>query len=302
MFEELFNYDWKKEYIEIPNSIFSNKNKNGILDIFDLYNFTVDENSDLEIDLAIDPEMLGKVFENLLEENVREEQGAYYTPREIVFYMCKNSLINFLTNVFKDKLNKRLIVNFISLASKFYLEQEFDDEENKTFEILKKYSKSIDQELKDINICDPAIGSGAFPVAMMNEVVRLRFLLAKINNTDQSLQSLKKHFIKNSIYGVDIEPSAVEIAKLRLWLSLVVDVKDYSVIDTLPNLDYKIMQGDSLIDEYYGISFDKKKEDELFSDNQETQSIIETLFSKQQEYYDLVEVKSKENKKKRSRE
>ena len=122
--------------------------------------------------------MLGKVFENLLEENVREEQGAYYTPREIVFYMCKNSLINFL-----DKLNKRLIVNFISLASKFYLEQEFDDEENKTFEILKKYSKSIDQELKDINICDPAIGSGAFPVAMMNEVVRLRFLLAKINNT-----------------------------------------------------------------------------------------------------------------------
>ena len=68
---------------------------------------------------------------------------------------------------------------------------------------------------------------------MMNEVVRLRFLLAKINNTDQSLQSLKKHFIKNSIYGVDIEPSAVEIAKLRLWLSLVVDVKDYSVIDIL---------------------------------------------------------------------
>ena len=298
LFEELFNYDWKKEYIEIPNSIFSNKNKNGILDIFDLYNFTVDENSDLEIDLAIDPEMLGKVFENLLEENVREEQGAYYTPREIVFYMCKNSLINFLTNVFKDKLNKRLIVNFISLASKFYLEQEFDDEENKTFEILKKYSKSIDQELKDINICDPAIGSGAFPVAMMNEVVRLRFLLAKINNTDQSLQSLKKHFIKNSIYGVDIEPSAVEIAKLRLWLSLVVDVKDYSVIDTLPNLDYKIMQGDSLIDEYYGISFDKKKEDELFSDNQETQRIIETLFSKQQEYYDLVESNQKKIKRK----
>ena len=64
-----------------------------------MYNFTVDENSDLEIDLAIDPEMLGKVFENLLEENVREEQGAYYTPREIVFYMCRNSLINYLTNI-----------------------------------------------------------------------------------------------------------------------------------------------------------------------------------------------------------
>ena len=132
----------------------------------------------------------------------------------------------------------------------------------------------------------------------MNEVVRLRFLLAKINNTDQSLQSLKKHFIKNSIYGVDIEPSAVEIAKLRLWLSLVVDVKDYSVIDTLPNLDYKIMQGDSLIDEYYG-SHLIKKEDELFSDNQETQRIIETLFSKQQEYYDLVESNQKKIKRKK---
>jgi len=298
LFEELHKYDWKNEYIEIPNSIFSNNNKNGILDIFDLYNFTVDENSDLEIDLAIDPEMLGKVFENLLEENVREEQGAYYTPREIVFYMCRNSLVNYLANVFKDKLNKKKIVNFISLASNFYLGNEFNEEDNKTLEDLKKHSKSLDQKLEKISICDPAIGSGAFPIAMMNEVVKLRFFLAELNKKKYSLQSLKKHFIKNSIYGVDIEPSAVEIAKLRLWLSLVVDVVDYKKIDPLPNLDYKIMQGDSLIDEYYGVSFNEKKDDELFGNHNNADEIIKSLFKKQQEYYDLVNSDDKELKRK----
>ena len=298
LFEELYNYNWKEEYLEIPNKIFSNEKKNGILDIFDLYNFTVDENSDFEVDLAIDPEMLGKVFENLLEDNIREEQGAYYTPREIVFYMCRNSIINYLVNIFKDQLKKKEIVNFVYLCSSFAAAEIFDDDEKKTLGSLKKYSQSIDAVLANIKICDPAVGSGAFPVALMNEVVQLRFFLSKLNKKEYSTQSLKKHFIKNSIHGVDLEPSAVEIAKLRLWLSLVVDIDDYKKIDPLPNLDYKIMQGDSLIDEYYGISFENKKDDELFSSDNETQKIIEKLSTKQQEYYELAFPKVKKLKRK----
>jgi len=296
LFEELYKYDWKNENLEIPNKIFSNNNKDGILDIFDLYNFTVDENNDIEIDLAIDPEMLGKVFENLLEDNIREEKGAYYTPREVVFYMCRNSIINYLTNVFKDKLKKKDIVNLVQLSSGFFSNETLDDEKNKTLQNIKKNSHSLDDTLENIKICDPAVGSGAFPVALMNEVVQLRLFLSKLNNREISIQTLKKHFIKNSIYGVDLEPSAVEIAKLRLWLSLIVDVNDFKKIEPLPNLDYKIMQGDSLIDEYYGFSFDKKKENELFENDDETQSIVKTLFKKQQEYYDLIYPKVKRAK------
>ena len=93
MFEYFEGYDWQKENLNIPNSFFSNDKKNGILDIFDLYNFTVDENEDFDVEMSVDPEMLGRVFENLLPENVRKGGGSYYTPRVIVNYMCGTSLI-----------------------------------------------------------------------------------------------------------------------------------------------------------------------------------------------------------------
>ena len=113
LFEPINNYDWGKTDIILPNDLFSNRTKNdiegsGVLDVFDLYNFTVREDEPLEKEVAIDPEMLGKVFENLLSDNLRKGQGAYYTPREIVHYMCQESLINY------QQQNSLLI--FISLS------------------------------------------------------------------------------------------------------------------------------------------------------------------------------------------
>ena len=113
LFEYFDGYDWKNENLNIPNSFFSNNQKDGILDIFDLYNFTVDEHEDYDIELAVDPEMLGRVFENLLPENIRKSGGSYYTPRVVVNYMCENSLLQFLYKKFKNNLQFEKISNFI---------------------------------------------------------------------------------------------------------------------------------------------------------------------------------------------
>jgi type I restriction-modification system DNA methylase subunit len=287
LFEPIEDYNWEKENLNIPNKIFSNKNNDGILDIFDLYNFTVDEHEDLDVEIAVDPEMLGNVFEKLLDIEKREEQGTYYTPKNLVLYMCRLSLVNYLDKnlKLKDAINLNLLF--------------FDDT---NLDELKKYSKEIDNLLKNISICDPCIGSGAFPVTMMNEVSKARCRLNKNQDSKEGeIYNYKKFFIQNNIYGVDIEPGAVEIAKLRLWLSLIVDIKDIKQIDSLPNLDYKIMQGDSLVYEYHGISFEKKNDD-LFGPDEELETIINELQKKQNEYFNLKYLKSKISKRKEVQE
>jgi len=120
LFEPINNYDWRQTNLLLPNRLFSNKNEtkekdigNGILDVFDRYNFTVQEDEPLEKEVALDPELLGKVFENLIEENLRKGQGAYYTPREIVHYMCQESLINYLENELEDKVTRSDLDIFI---------------------------------------------------------------------------------------------------------------------------------------------------------------------------------------------
>ena len=287
LFESIENYNWEKENLNIPNKMFSNEKKDGILDIFDLYNFTVDEHEDLDVEIAIDPEMLGNVFEKLLDIGKREEQGTYYTPKNLVLFMCRLSLVNYLEKNLKSKEISNLDLLF------------FDDA---NLDELKKHSREIDNLLKNISICDPCIGSGAFPVTMMNEVSKARFRLNKDQNKSElEIYNYKKFFIQNNIYGVDIEPGAVEIAKLRLWLSLIVDIKDIKQLDALPNLDYKIMQGDSLVDEYHGISFEKK-DDDLFGLDDELQKIINELQKKQNEYFNLKYLKSKISKRKEVQE
>ena len=120
--------------------------------------------------------------------------------------------------------------------------------------MISRNAKEIDRLLQDITVCDPAIGSGAFPVGMMQEIVRAREALSAVEGMPKrTAYELKRHAIQNSLYGVDIDPGAVEIAKLRLWLSLVVDEDDRNRIQALPNLDYKIMQGNSLLDEFAGV-------------------------------------------------
>ena len=287
LFEPIENYDWEDEDLKIPNSIFSNENNSGILDIFDLYNFTVDENEDLDLDIAIDPEMLGNVFEKLLDLKTREQQGTYYTPKEVAIYMCRASLKNYLLKN-HNNLDEESVDSLFS---------------GYDFHKLSKSDLSeLDNLLKNVAICDPCIGSGAFAVTMMNEVSKLRSAINKDNqNLEDKIYFYKKYFIQNNIYGVDIEPGAVEISKLRLWLSLIVDIKKISSIDTLPNLDYKIMQGDSLIDEYHGIKFEKSEYD-LIGIDPKLENSIKDLQTKQSEYLNLKYAKSKFEKRKQVQE
>ena len=316
LFEPVNGYEYEVTNLTIDNGIFKD-----IFDTFDLYNFTVKEDEPLEKEVAVDPEMLGKVFENLLPENTRKGNGAFYTPREIVHYMCQESLINYLYN----KLNTKIV----KLSSEKQAEQQSLFKKNKikqmvlTEEIFEEnfsredisflirkgdsiYSNSnvketmpdsiinsasiIDEALSTIKVCDPAIGSGAFPVGMMNEIVRVRATLSKyIGKPDRAVYDLKRNAIEKSIYGVDIDPGAVEIAKLRFWLSLVVDEENTANIKPLPNLDYKIMQGNSLITSYEGIDFDEivanqptEKQLDLFASKSE--KITEKISQKQHEF------------------
>ena len=117
-------------------------------------------------------------------------------------------------------------------------------------ESIRSHARELDKALANIKVCDPAVGSGAFPLGMLNEIVQARQALAVHLRTDQSTFDLKLHSITSSLYGVDYDPGAVEIAKLRLWLALVVEENEPH---PLPNLDHKVMQGNSLITEYEGV-------------------------------------------------
>ena len=265
LFEYYEEYNWKQEDLNIPNTTFSNSNNDGVLDIFELYNFTVDENETIDIEISIDPEMLGRVFENLLEENIRKKGGSFYTPRSIVNYMCENVLINHIYNKSKDKLSFLEISNFVT-------DKKFDISKS---DIFRNNAVSIDYILESIKICDPAIGSGAFAVGIVNLISKLRvslkdFVERKYKNTSYYF---KRDCIQNSIYGVDIDASAVEIAKLRLWLSLIVDEADYSSTEVLPNLDFKIVQGNSLLETFKNF----KLGDTIFENSKKTGTLEDYL-------------------------
>lgn len=190
---------------------------------FGNYNFTIDENDPNDAEVGVDPEMLGRIFENLLEDN--KDKGAYYTPKEIVTYMCRETLIAYLqTNIPEDNI-KESIRQFVTTHEKNDL-----------------LPADIDQKLCNVKICDPAIGSGAFPMGLLKELFLCRTALE--GSEMKTSSEIKKHIIQNNIYGVDVEKGAVDIARLRFWLSLIVDEQ---TPQSLPNLDYKIVEGNSLI-------------------------------------------------------
>jgi type I restriction-modification system DNA methylase subunit len=226
----------KADFIVFKKELFEN-----LFSFFGEYNFTIDESTPDDLDVGIDPEMLGHIFENLLEDN--REKGAFYTPKLIVQYMCQEVLIQYL----ELHLGKHeAIANFIRYNDR-------GDEKAKDNFIRNNASK-IENLLDDVKICDPAIGSGAFPMGLLQEIFHAKLAL------DWTLLDkkgeVKRAIIQNSIYGVDKDKGAVDIARLRFWLSLIVDedVKKGEKPQPLPNFDYKIMQGDSLLESFKGYS------------------------------------------------
>ena len=238
--------------IKFPPEFFKN-----LLDFFAQYNFTIDENDPTDAQVGVDPEMLGRIFESLLEDN--KEKGAYYTPKEIVQYMCRESLIAYLcTGIDQGTPEHQAISQFVkSYDAELLMGLELEGVELGT---------KVLERLKEVKVCDPAIGSGAFPMGMLRELYYCRISLEDLS---VSPAEIKSQIIKGNIYGVDIEQGAVDIARLRFWLSLVVDE---TTPTPLPNLDYKIMQGNSLLEWYEGVDLStltQRKEDgcvELFDD------------------------------------
>ena len=223
---------------DFPAALFAN-----LFDFFSRFNFTIDESDPLDVEIGVDPEMLGRIFEALLEDN--KEKGAYYTPKAIVAYMCQESLIRYL----HTRLSAEIDADARNAVASWVRSP---DKSVPAGSPVKTHACRIDRLLRDIKICDPAIGSGAFPMGMLQEIVRARLALDERHRLDPA--SIKAHTIQNSVYGVDLDAGAVDIARLRFWLSLVVDEKEPN---PLPNLDYKIMQGNSLLESFEGVDLSR---------------------------------------------
>ena len=216
--------------IDFPYSYFKE-----LMDFFSMYNFTIDENDPDDSEVGIDPEMLGHIFENLLEDN--KDKGAFYTPKEIVQYMCRQSVIQYLKTHEPNEQYAEPIERLINDGIVMPILQ------------TKTVASRLIQLLKDVKVCDPAIGSGAFPMGILYVLYHTIHHLqshAEPNKSFDSTQT-KLDIIQNNIFGVDIEQGAVDIARLRFWLALVVDEVSPQ---PLPNLDYKIMCGNSLLNRY----------------------------------------------------
>lgn len=312
LFEEMEGYDWRNNDFRIPNELFSNadtkgRDADGILDVFDRYNFTMAEDEPMEREVAIDPEMLGKVFENLLDVTDRKSKGAFYTPREIVHYMCQETIINYLAN--KTGIPEEDIQKFI-LYGEYFRDEDTKKTlpiDNETGQLLRgdeiyyhKYHmefdkakdleipasifcyksnvnrlQEIDDLLANVRVVDLAVGSGAFPLGMLTEIIKARdtittYMIIDMNGYQRlSYRSMrnsyrmKRETIKNSIFACDVEASATDITKLRLWLSLVIDnqIMDQENDEfgyttkprELPNLDCNIICGNSLMEQFCGI-------------------------------------------------
>ncbi|MDE5845635.1 MAG: Eco57I restriction-modification methylase domain-containing protein, partial [Muribaculaceae bacterium] len=246
--------------IDERTCIFKEEDFERLFAFLDSYNFTIDENDTDDAEIGIDPEMLGRIFENLLEDN--KDKGAFYTPKEIVDYMCRESIIAYLQNGIPERSHE-LIRNFVETFDTSQL-----DEKQKLF---------IRKKLQAVKICDPAIGSGAFPMGLVNLLSKL--YVAMKSDTDTA--KMKRHIMEQNIYGVDIEKGAVDIARLRFWLAMIVEEKNPI---PLPNLHFKIMQGNSLLESYNGIDLsDLTKlsgQSSLFdSENSEREALISSLKS-----------------------
>ncbi|MGD9707659.1 MAG: TaqI-like C-terminal specificity domain-containing protein [Candidatus Delongbacteria bacterium] len=278
LFEIKENDKYKDDKLTFPTDYFSR-----LFEFLKHYNFTTDESTSAFQQVAIDPEMLGKIFENLLAEQVeetgeqaRKAKGAFYTPREIVDYMCKESLREYLKTQVTEARDRDDKISLL-LDTKPHI---WRDQQRNYQKDLEPFKIQIFDALDKAKILDPACGSGAFPMGMM------QLLLMCYERLEPRFEAYKTklNIIKNNLYGVDIEPMAVEISRLRAWLSIIVDKEgDIRKIEPLPNLDFKFVCANSLI------PLDKSGQMNLMDDT----DLEDKITALRDKYYDEKTVKGK---------
>jgi hypothetical protein len=275
-------------------------------DLLERFNFTVTEDTPFDVEVAIDPEMLGKIFESLIlqlekepEKDLRKLTGSYYTPRPIVHFMCRQALREYLLrHAQSGTLDGRGYESEIDTLLSLPAPDHLDDNEAAQFRRLISIdsARSLKQLVLNCKACDPSVGSGAFLVGMLHEMIGLVSKLDWLLHGPQYLQqanyeyNIKKQIIETCLYGVDLQEQAVRLCELRLWLSLVVDyhidaAKPFAAairdVPSLPNLSYRIMRGDSLVEHLFGheIQLDKMANDAS------TRALIESIQADKQAYF-----------------
>ena len=281
--EQAYNYDGfsrnDKKFADgryrnravVPNVLFFEPER-GLISILSRYNFTIEENSPEEQQVALDPELLGKVFENLLgaynpetKETARNQSGSFYTPREIVNYMVDESLISYLGNT--------AFVHSLFSPEFVYDKTKEDD------------YKTIADKLKTIKILDPACGSGAFPMGLLNRMIEI---LCHIT-PNENIYEMKLAIIENCIYGSDIQSIAAQITKLRFFISLICNCEKDATkpnfgIPTLPNLETKFVAANSLIAKKKQVSHNLFENPEIEPTKKELTEIRHEHFSAKTAY------------------
>jgi len=215
--------------LDVPDSCFATL----LPDFLDRYQFTLREDQPADQDVAVDPEMLGRVFEGLMFGSLRESTGCYFTPRVVVDRLVDGALRAYLTRVSggtNERIDDLLAGRSIQLESP----------------VRRRLLKSVQM----IRVLDPAVGSGAFLLATLMRIERLRMSLERRTVDAMARFHLRREIIQHNLYGVDVNGAAVRLCELRLWLALTVDldVPQVKDIPPLPNLDLNIRQGDALVD------------------------------------------------------
>ncbi len=237
--------------VEITNNLFDTRHTEGLLYFLENHNFTIEEDTPLEMEVALDPEMLGKVFENLLEESERGQSGTFYTPRPVVSFMCREALASYLDRAVQ--LTNEVLSWLLDEAETGEPVRDKDEQPLLNIHSLpRSLREQLDRALEQVRVLDPAVGSGAFPLGMLALLIGVRRALFRVGGVAVEQQTplvegWKRNFIRDCLYGVDVRREAIEIARLRFWLSLVVDADPFEM-EPLPNLDFKLMAGDSLIE------------------------------------------------------
>jgi hypothetical protein len=245
LFEPIETDFYKDEKLTFPKGFFTQ-----FFGLLNKYNFTVDEGTSNYEQVAVDPEMLGRVFENLLAsiidetgKQARKAKGAFYTPREIVDYMCQQSLIEYLKSALSDsQVRDKRVEELVRMDEASFREQDHNKRRDWKRDLGKE---EVMDALDNMRVLDPAVGSGAFPMGMLNLLVKVYSRIDTAKEKD--LSNLKREILSRSLYGVDIDQMAIQTTRLRAWLSMLVDMENLDKVEPLPNLDFKFVCANTLV-------------------------------------------------------